>query len=35
MNMMAATQTAVGYGSGFVTVLMLICVGLFLLVRDK
>lgn len=34
MNMMAATQTAVGYGTGFVVVLLVICVGLYLLVRD-
>lgn len=35
MNMMAATQTAVAYGAGFVVVLLVVCVGLYLLVRGR
>lgn len=35
MNMMAATQTAIGYGSAFVIVLLLVCIGLYLFARRR
>lgn len=35
MNMMAATQTAIGYGSVFVVVLLIVCIGLYLFVRGR